>query len=142
MSTETPWQRLSRLAYARIDQLGITQYDLEHVYGGPSGAWLRKLKNETGPVSSRQTRALRKLSEALGWKPDTARSLLVEDRSDWAPEILAAEEHELVYGDALTGTEQRIRDFATMVQARLRMLPEDEATERMRQIMAMLGGLE
>ena len=92
---ENAWQRLSRIVYARMDHLGITQADLTRL-GGPSPAWVRKLKATTGQPSSRHTRSLRELSVALGWDADTARSLLVDDRSGWSEAVLADEETALV----------------------------------------------
>ena len=92
---ENPWQRLSRIAYARMDHLGMTQADLTSV-GGPSPAWVRKLKATTGHPSSRHTRSLRDLSVALGWEPDQARSLLVDDRKGWSDDVLQDEETALI----------------------------------------------
>ena len=99
---ENAWQRLSRIVYARMDHLGITQDDLKRL-GGPSPAWVRKLKATTGHPSSRHTKALRELSVALGWSADQARSVLVDDRSDWSADALAAEEADLIEdGHAVT----------------------------------------
>ena len=94
---ENAWQRLSRIVYARMDHLGMTQNDLTRL-GGPSPAWVRKLKATTGHPSSRHTKSLRELSTALGWPADQARSLLVDDRTGWSADVLADEEAALVEG--------------------------------------------
>lgn len=91
------WQRLSDLVYARMDHLGLTQTDLEKA-GGPSSAWVRKLKGGKGKPSTRHARSLRQLSTALGWDEGTAWSLLTDDRSQWSQAVLDSEEHDLVFG--------------------------------------------
>lgn len=135
---ETSWQRLYRLIEARREQLGITRSGL-NALGAPSSEWVRKLQNEEGRPRMKQAGALRSLDGALGWPSGTAWGLVNDDRSTWAPGLLEDEEHQLVYGDALRGVEQEIRDFQTIVAARLRMLPEVEAHATMRKILGDLG---
>ena len=135
---ETTWQRLYRLIEARREQLGITRSGL-NALGAPSSEWVRKLQNEEGKPRMKQAGALRSLDGALGWPSGTAWGLVNDDRTGWAQDVLEDEEHQLVYGDALKGVEQEIRDFQTIVAARLRMLPEDEAHATMRKVLADLG---
>jgi hypothetical protein len=99
---ENPWTRLSRITYARLDHLGIDQGELHAHHGGPSPAWVRRIKTYTGAPSAKSNKALRSLSLALGWSEGTARSILTDDRSDWSEDLLAAEEHDLIYGEAPT----------------------------------------
>ena len=96
---ENPWTRLSRITYARLDHLGIDQGELHAHRGGPSPAWVRRIKTYTGAPSAKSNKALRSLSLSLGWSEGTARSILTDDRSDWSDDLLAAEEHDLIYSD-------------------------------------------
>lgn len=97
--SETSWQRLARLIKARAEHLGITQSEIE-ARGGPSTAWVRKLRALSGPPSGRQGKMLRKVSTELGWPESTAWSLVAQDRTDWSEDMLAAEDHDLIYGRA------------------------------------------
>ena len=97
--SETSWQRLARLIKARAEHLGITQSEIE-ARGGPSTAWVRKLRALSGPPSGRQGKMLRKVSTELGWPESTAWSLVAEDRTDWSEDMLASEDHDLIYGRA------------------------------------------
>jgi hypothetical protein len=96
---ENPWTRLSRITYARLDHLGIDQGELHAHRGGPSPAWVRRIKTYSGAPSAKSNKALRSLSVALGWPEGTARNLLIEDRSEWPKYMLDDEEDRLIYGD-------------------------------------------
>jgi hypothetical protein len=97
---ENPWTRLSRITYARLDHLGIDQGELHAHHGGPSPAWVRRIKTHTGAPSPKSKKSLRELSLSLGWPEGTARSLLTDDRSDWTARQLRDEENDLIERDA------------------------------------------
>jgi hypothetical protein len=106
--------------------LGLTQTDLEKV-GGPSHGWVRRLKAGSGKPSTRHARSLRQLSIALGWDENTAWSLLTDDRSQWSPEVLESEEHDLVYGPAVkVAGESEVSRPAQVVRALTRMFQSDD----------------
>ena len=122
--TETTWQRLWRIAEARREYLGITRAGLQAA-GGPSSEWIRKLQAGSGKPSVRHARPLRALDKALGWPEDTARSLLTDDRSQWSADVLASEEHDLVYGPTVRATGETSRP-AQVVRALTRMFQSDD----------------
>jgi hypothetical protein len=97
---ENPWTRLSRITYARLDHLGIDQEELHALHGGPSSAWVRRIKTHSGAPSAKTNKSLRQLSLSLGWTEGTARSILTDDRSDWTARQLQDEENDLIERDA------------------------------------------
>lgn len=133
--TETSWQRLHRIVEARRVRLGLTQAGIQ-VVGGPSRAWLTGLPHLTGEPSTRHVAALTKLDAALQWPDGTSWSLVTKDRSDWSDDLLEDEERELV-----DETHDEADNFAFVIAARLRAMPEDERREAMRRILDLLGGL-
>ena len=133
--TETPWQRLHRIVEARRVRLGLTQAGVQ-VVGGPSRAWLTALPHLSGEPSTRHAAALAKLDAALQWPDGTSWSLVTKDRSGWPESELDDEERELV-----EETHDEADNFAFVIAARLRAMPEDERREVMRRILDQLGGL-
>jgi hypothetical protein len=133
-SDETPWQRLHRIVEARAAQLDMTQAGIQAI-GGPSPAWIRKLKNMTGPPTVRMAPALRDLDRALQWEPGTAKSLVEHDRSQWSRAILEDEEHSLIE----LGPDD-CDNFGFVVAGRLRAIPEGkERDDMMRAVLNLLG---
>ena len=136
--SETSWQRLYRIAEARRERLGITRNGLKGL-GGPSSEWVRKLREQEGAPSSRHRPSLDALDHALGWEAGTSWGLLADDYSAWSPDALEDEEESLIHGPSLSGVENELRDFETMVLARLRTMSPEDAAEAMRQIARILG---
>jgi hypothetical protein len=127
VTTETGWARLHRIAEARRRRLGLSQQGVQAA-GGPSAAWLSKLKNEKGEPGTRRAAFLRRLDGALGWSDGTSISIVQDDRSTWSREMLDAEEHDLVEGvDDITR-------FTDAVALRLRALPPAEAQALMERL--------
>ena len=122
-----PWRRLSDIVYARMDYLGFTQSDLEGA-GGPTGAWVRRLKAGSGKPSTRHAKSLRQLSLALGWDEGAAWSLLTDDRSQWSAETLESEEHDLVYGPSIKAASEpgQVSRPAQAVRALTRLFQSDD----------------
>lgn len=124
--SETTWHRLWRIAEARREHLGVTRTGLAAA-GGPSSEWVRKLQAGSGKPSARHAASLRQLSIALGWDEGTAWSLLTDDRSQWSPEVLESEEHDLVYGPAVkVAGESEVSRPAQVVRALTRMFQSDD----------------
>jgi hypothetical protein len=131
--TETPWERLYRIVERRRSLLGLTLKGVQAV-GGPSPAWVQKLKTMEGEPTDRMRRPMRMLDAALRWRPDTSWNLVAHDRSGWSNEILGDEE------ESLLARVDEADEFAFVVAARLRAYEEGpERDEAMRRVLAALG---
>lgn len=130
--TETPWERLYRIAERRRRTIGLTQAGLQAV-GGPSDRTIQKLRLRVGQPTNRERTTLRKLDAALRWPTDTSWGLVADDRSDWSEAVLLDEEEQLM--------EQvdEADEFAYVVAARLRAIPRGpERDAAMRRVLAAL----
>jgi hypothetical protein len=114
-------------------RLGLTQAGIQ-VVGGPSRAWLTALPHLTSEPSTKHAAALAKLDAALQWPDGTSWSVVTKDRSHWPDELLEDEERELV-----EETHDESDNFAFVVAARLRAMPEAERRAAMHQILEVLG---
>lgn len=140
----TNWQRLYDTAAARMAELGLPQNALK-TNGGPSNSWFWDLQHRDGKPTVKMSRSLEALDVALGWPVGTSFRLARDPFIDGSDSALD-EEDRLIHGDASTTMpaeldphEQAIRDFGTMVMARLRALPEDEGIALMRRLATGLG---
>ena len=129
---ESPWERLQRIAKARLRHLGIKQQKLPE-RGGPSLSWLMKLNENEGPPSGRHTDYLSRLDRALEWPAGTSWSMVNDDRSDWSDDILEDEENSLVF------RRSEVDAFLFMVGLTLRGMPDDERDSAMSDIARRLG---
>lgn len=130
--SETPWQRLHRIADARRKILGLTVAGVTAA-GGPSDGWFRALKYGTGAPSTRHVKPLAALDRALQWREGTSLSLLTDDRSEWDPALLSDEE------DSLLHATDRIGTAAFMIEQRLRVVGEAEAERMIREMFRVMG---
>jgi hypothetical protein len=131
--TETQWERLYRIVERRRSLLGLTLKGLQAV-GGPSPAWVQKLKTMEGEPTDRMRRPMRMLDAALRWRPDTSWELVALDRSGWSRELLGDEE------ESLLERVDEADEFALVVAARIRSFPEGrERDDAMRRVLAALG---
>lgn len=130
--TETPWERLFRIAEARRTRLGLTQSGVQAM-GGPSPAWIRRLPGLEGEPSSRYAASMRDLDRALQWPEGTSWSLVTKDRSTWSEDLLEDEEHQLV-----EDMHDEADHFAFIVATRIRALPANRRDDVMREILRIL----
>ena len=144
MKQRTNWQRLYDIAAARMAEIGLPQSKLP-VNGGPSNSWFWDLQHRQGKPTVKMSRSLEALDVALGWPVGTSFRLARDPFVDGSDTALD-EEDRLIHGDSSTTLprqldphEQAIRDFGTMVMARLRALPEDEAVALMRRVTVTFG---
>lgn len=131
VTDETGWARLARIAGARRRRMGLSQQGV-HAAGGPSPAWQRKLRFESGAVSVRHMPHFDALDRVLGWSAGTSLDLVRGDRSTWSQEMLESEEHDLTEGV------DEITRFADTVALRLRALDSDRAHDLMERIYRLL----
>lgn len=136
VTDETGWARLHRIADARRRRLGLSQQGV-HEAGGPSPAWQRKLRYETGDPTVRNMTQMDRLDRALGWSAGVSVDLVRGDRSTWSREMLDTEEADLVEG-ASDSVVDEIGQFADAVAMRLRALPADRAQYLMERIYDLL----
>jgi hypothetical protein len=136
--TESPWERLYRLAEARRSHLGLARNGLQE-RGGPSTELVRGLKDRHGAPSPRMRRSLDDLDKSLEWAVGTSWSLVTDDRADWSRESLSAEEHDLVRGTGDPATETELSHFATIVLAKLRGMDPERRESAERDIQRLLG---
>lgn len=119
------WALLHRVVEERRMVLGLRQSDVQAL-GGPSTAWLRKLKTMSGPPDLRSRRSMDGLDRVFRWPPGTTRRLLTED-------VPATEVQYLIdFGD--DGVEELLRE----IRERLRTMAPDEARDAMRAIRDLL----
>ena len=129
--TEANWDRLDEIARLRMKQMGLTQAAVQ-AKGGPSPAWMRSLTNQEGPPSVRHVPHLAKLDQALLWPDGTSRRL-VEGVEGWGAEEWAAER------DRLVALADRISNAAWLLEQRLRAMPDEQATEMIRELFRVAG---
>lgn len=129
--TETPWERLRRLIDLRRARLDLTLAGVNAV-GGPSPKWVHKLATMQGPPTPRMRASMHDLDRALQWPDGTAWSLVQDDRSGWKQELLDDEER------ALLEVHDEADNFAFVVAARLRAIPEADRYRVMREVLALL----
>lgn len=129
--TETPWERLRRLIDLRRTRLDLTLAGLNAV-GGPTPKWVNNLKSLTGPPTPRMRASLHDLDRALQWPDGTSWSLVADDRSSWNETVLKDEESSLVE------TRDEADNFAWLVAARLRAIPEADRYRVMSEILTIL----
>ena len=132
MTTETTWARLHRIAEARRKFLHLSQADIQ-ASGGPSVAWLTKLRHKTETPGVRHKASLESLDAVLLWDTGTSMRLLTKDRSEWSDEMLADEEFQLIEG------KDRIGAFSFMVEKKLRSLDPKEAEMMIRRVALTMG---
>lgn len=135
---ESSWKRLHRIAEARRSRLGISRSGLKSM-GGPSSETMRALPLREGAPSIRQRASLAELDGPLGWPEGTAWGLVAQDRSDWSEDMLTDEEDALVNGPSLSPAENDLRNFGTMMLARLRAMSDEDAKAAMTQIARIVG---